>query len=162
MSETVEEMILRYEREIANFQKYSAAYPVWRSTFKILLSLLQRIHTLESNIAKLEERLSPPKEAVRRQNMFHNCAEIGEVIRQAVGAGSAAWLEQEVNGVTEHTFDSDQALIISDDAEERIQQLYVKQAERSVHAGGGTTTAYGAGGHVSRTTCAHGQQGGAQ
>lgn len=125
------------------------------SVYDYLANLEIRIANLEIRIAKaekrinyLEDRLTPADSQVQRQNMFHNCDSIGEVIRQAVGAGSVAWWEQDNdNGETEQTFDSEHALRISDDAEERIGELMALQW-RLTHPGSG-----GGGG---TTACAHG------
>lgn len=118
------------------------------SVYDYLANLEVRIDKAEKRIKYLEDRLAPADSQVQRQNMFHNCDSIGEVIRQAVGAGSVAWLEQDNEyGETEEIFDSEQALRISDDAEERIGELMAPQW-RLTHPGSG-----GGGGTVA---CTHG------
>ena len=129
------------------------------SVYDYIGNLEDRIAKAEKRIKYLEDRLSPADAKVKEQNIFHNCDSVGEVIRQAVGAGSGVWI---VEG-TERVFDTEFALKISKHAEKRIEELIVaqarEQAEAQVPHDTGRTVAYGVGGGgggAPSTACAHG------
>lgn len=59
------------------------------------------------------------------KNHFQNCSTIEQVIAQAVGAGSTCW----VGGTGDAQFDSAKAVMVSDDAIERVMQIFSTKKE---------------------------------
>lgn len=87
---------------------------------KLASNVVRVLRVAHSRLKNVEDWLKEREEAdAKARNRFADCETVSEVIAQAVGAGSAAW----VGGTGQAVFDSEEATAISVEATERIREL---------------------------------------
>ena len=87
---------------------------------KFFMRIIRIFQVINTRLKNVEDWLKEQEEAnAKAANRFHKCNSVSEVIAQAVGAGSTAW----VGGTGAAIFDSEEATAIAVEATERVREL---------------------------------------
>jgi hypothetical protein len=87
---------------------------------KFFMRVVRVFRVIHTRLKNVEDWLAEQEEAnAKAANRFHKCNSVSEVIAQAVGAGSTAW----VGGTGAAVFDSEEATAIAVEATERVKEL---------------------------------------